>query len=202
MECTFESMGQMIDEIWSKKVLVFRPEARQLQLQEETVDFDLVVHIGMQPSDDRICFESRAFRDHLNFRDLDGKELPAKYVGPGGLWEGLPDVLEPDLNIRMAAEEVAERFPVRIATSIICSATCDLAFSDTLKDIESRLSTDAGGYFCEFQFWASLAVLHKQGKRRTACFVHVPKKKDGEAIGNGVKATVAFIGALIESMES
>lgn len=66
----------------------------------------------------------------------------------------------------------------------------------------SRLSADAGGYFCEFQLWSSLGLLTKQGNPRIACFVYVPKATDDEAIQSGVKVTVAFISALVDAMDT
>ena len=108
MECTFESMSRMIDDVWSRKLVVFNPAASA----EDTADFHLVVHLGMRQSEDCICFETKARRDQLNFKGLDDQYLPARYNDPNGEWEGLPAILEPELDISSAAERGAKRFPV------------------------------------------------------------------------------------------
>jgi len=107
MECTFQSMKKMLDDVWSQHLSVFQPSADKGQ----TISFDLVVHMGMRQSEDRICFESVARRDRMNFKGLDGKGLPAEY---DDLWAGLSEILESDLDISKAAGEVARQYPVRI----------------------------------------------------------------------------------------
>lgn len=114
VECTFESMGNMIDEVWSRKLAVFHPGAQDNQ----TIDYNLVIHMGMREGEDRICFESMARKERMKFKGLDGKGLPSKYDAVGGLWEGVPGVLHPDLDIAGAAEKVALQYPVSINRSM------------------------------------------------------------------------------------
>ncbi|KAK2740274.1 hypothetical protein FQN57_006154 [Myotisia sp. PD_48] len=71
------------------------------------------------------------------------------------------------------------------------------AWRDNLpKPLDVRLSHDAGRYLCEYIYFASMALAHREKRDRNVVFLHVPGWTDQPNILNGVKVVTALIKAL------
>jgi hypothetical protein len=64
-----------------------------------------------------------------------------------------------------------------------------------------RVSNDVGKYFCEFQLYALLAVLHRREEFGMVMSLHTPLPKEHEDIQRGVEVTTALIQALLEDKD-
>lgn len=61
----------------------------------------------------------------------------------------------------------------------------------------TKTSTDAGLYFCEFQFYTSLVQLHKQKQFKRVEFFHVPVDNGNDAIQRGVDVACALASEIV-----
>jgi hypothetical protein len=104
VESTYAFMPGYIDDIWSGRMTVFKPESEL----EEKVKIDIMLHMGMRRSDDNFCLESLARRDAFTGPDVEDKHWEHPEI-----WHGLSETLRPGFDIRAIGEEVKKRLPVR-----------------------------------------------------------------------------------------
>ncbi len=76
---------------------------------------------------------------------------------------------------------------------------------DNLQNTPSCLSDDAGGYFCEFRMYSSLAepLLNEafRDKRGRVVFEHLPQNHSPAEIALARDITVAYITGLVDSCQ-
>lgn len=142
---------------------------------------DIVVHIGMAGPQPVYHIERRGHRTGYNSRDVDGELLEDEEEGGHGenwIWNGLPDEITTDLDL----DDVLARWKGYSA-----------------KDLDLRITEDAGRYLCDFIYYSSLSTLYKQGRERKVVFWHVPAEGSEEWIKQGHELGVNLIRSLVES---
>ncbi len=110
IESHYSEVMRVIPELWRGKLSVFDPKCPPNQM----IHIDLMLHIGMRRSENCYCFEKKARRDGYEKPGSDGVQLPPGNAERGGIWEGLPEVLEPALDIELAGGRVAKELPVSV----------------------------------------------------------------------------------------
>ncbi|PHH82681.1 hypothetical protein CDD83_3195 [Cordyceps sp. RAO-2017] len=144
-------------------------------------EVDVVVHIGMAGPRPFYHIERRAHRTGYGSLDVDGETLEDEDEarrGPGWIWHGLPDEIETDLDL----DDVLDRWQ-----------------GHSSKDMDLRISEDAGRYLCDFIYYSSLSTLLKQQRPRKAVFFHVPSDASDRHVAQGRELAVNLIRAIAES---
>lgn len=156
----------------------------------------MIIHIGIAATRGYYSVETNARRDSYSISDVDGKYA---YEDGEKLWKelNLPPVLRP------GSSDVAT-----VTTTVPSKATRtypyppDNDFLETWKsfapkDMDLRVSNDAGRYLCEFIFYTSLARAYLERRDRSVVFLHVPASHDDHDIEQGKQAALALIKALV-----
>ncbi|KAG5953769.1 hypothetical protein E4U57_005086 [Claviceps arundinis] len=143
---------------------------------------DAVVHIGMAGPRTSYLVERRAHRRGYRNVDVDCK-LPEEGMDgrpndPDWIWYDQPDELVSDLDI----DDVHARWQA-------CSS----------KDMDLRISEDAGHFLCDWVYYCSLSHLMRSKRPKKACFLHVPCDTSDEQIRQGREVTLNLIRAIAES---
>ncbi|KIW79479.1 hypothetical protein Z517_06091 [Fonsecaea pedrosoi CBS 271.37] len=123
--------------------------------------------------------ESIARQDIYKGVDDESQTFPPGQLGPGGLWEGLPETLSPCFDVDKAAEMVAREHP----------------------DVVSGRSDDAGTSFCELELFSSLAVCYDRRVSRRAEFFHIPPDQSLPEIQMHAAVTLTLIKALVTQLQ-
>lgn len=142
---------------------------------------DIVIHIGMAGPRPFYCIERRGHRDGYKHTDVDGEKVDEeeeRKPGSDWVWRGLPEEIETDLD----PEDVLKRWQGHSA-----------------KDMDLRISEDAGRYLCDFIYYSSLAQLWKQERERKVVFFHVPADASDSSITKGRELAVNLIRSIVES---
>lgn len=162
---------------------------------------DVAVHIGMAGPRPFYHIERRAHRTGYASPDVDGKRLEDQDEAKRGhdwIWHGLPDEIETDLDL----DDVLRRWQGH--SSVSRAAPPPVAGrprSDrrTQKDMDLRISEDAGRYLCDFIYYSTLSTLLKQQRPRKAVFFHVPCDASERHVAQGLELAVNLIRAIAES---
>ncbi|KAI0873917.1 hypothetical protein GGS24DRAFT_362619 [Hypoxylon argillaceum] len=143
---------------------------------------DYAVHIGMAGPQLVYSIERRGHRDGYGAKDVDGKLLEDEKrhaeQGDQWVWHGVPHELLTDFDIDDVYRRWAERSP---------------------KNMDLRVSEDAGHYLCDFIYFSSLAHLCKQQRPKKVVFFHVPLHSDAESLRRGVELVLTLIRSIVES---
>ena len=173
---------------------------------------DLVVHIGMAGPRLVYSLERIGHRNTYRMRDVDGKlpddDRPRHECGGKG--EDQDDDDE-DGGEGRGDEKGGKRFRNRDDCSFRgCPETLETAFdvADVWqrwkqllpRDVETRVSSDAGRYLCDFVFFSSLAYLYRKKETRRVVFLHVPCDASDAMVARGRNVTINLIRALVESL--
>ncbi|KAH7333402.1 hypothetical protein BKA65DRAFT_403803 [Rhexocercosporidium sp. MPI-PUGE-AT-0058] len=136
--------------------------------EDTTIDIDVVVHLGMELREKTFGLETQARRDVYDKPGSDGKHLGTNLF----IEKGLPEVLNTSFGVHAAWE----------------------------KDTPCFVSDDAGSYFSEFRLYSSLAeaLEHHEDKKGKVLFLHVPKKRDPEAIQFAADLAAAYFKAVAD----
>lgn len=67
------------------------------------------------------------------------------------------------------------------------------------KDMDVRISEDAGHYLCDFIYYSSLSTLLTQGRPRKAVFLHVPCDASDRYIAQGRAVALGLIRSIADS---
>ncbi|KJZ80595.1 hypothetical protein HIM_00445 [Hirsutella minnesotensis 3608] len=142
---------------------------------------DFAIHIGMAGPRPSYHIERRARRVGYPTPDVDGKKLRDEEEGNYGddwIWHGLPDEIRTDLDL----DDVLQRWQ-----------------GHSSKDMDLRISEDAGKYLCEFIYYSSLSTLLKQDRSKKVVFFHVPCDASDRHVTQGRELAVNLIRAIAES---
>ncbi|KAM4054913.1 pyroglutamyl peptidase domain-containing protein [Hirsutella rhossiliensis] len=142
---------------------------------------DVAIHIGMAGPRPFYHIERKAHRTGYASPDVDGKKLDDQDEAKRGddwIWHGLPDEIETDLDL----DNVLQRWQ-----------------GHSSKDMDLRISEDAGRYLCDFIYYSTLSTLLKQQRPRKAVFFHVPCDASERHITQGRELAVNLIRAIAES---
>ncbi|KAM5351705.1 hypothetical protein ACJ41O_004428 [Fusarium nematophilum] len=142
---------------------------------------DMVVHIGMAGPRPFYCIERRGHRDGYKYADVDGEKLDEEEERKPDTdwpWRGLPEEIETDLDV----EDVLALWQ-----------------GHSSKDMDLRVSEDAGHYLCDFIYFSSLAELWKLQRPRKVVFLHVPADASEQSIEHGRELAVNLIRSIVES---
>ncbi|KAI6780135.1 Pyroglutamyl-peptidase-like protein [Emericellopsis cladophorae] len=139
---------------------------------------DLAIHIGMAGPRPYYQIERKGHRDGYKSKDVDGLVGDIKDTGREWKWYGCPAELESDLNM----EDVLGRWQAH-----------------SPKDMDLRISDDAGHYLCDYTYYSSLAHLWKQQRERKLTFLHVPADASPASINLGRELAINLIRAMVES---
>ncbi|OAQ97898.1 hypothetical protein LLEC1_07353 [Akanthomyces lecanii] len=170
---TYTDVRSVSRKVWAGKRKDFMPLSDAVD-EDTTIDIDFVVHLGMELREETFRLETRARRDVYDKPGSDGE-----YLGTNPFAEkGLPEVLETAFDVHAAWDKVHREFP----------------------DTPCSVSDDAGSYFCEFRLYSSLAeaLEHHGDKKGKVLFLHVPKKRDPEAVQFAANLAVAYLKALAD----
>ncbi|KAI1350132.1 putative pyroglutamyl peptidase type I [Xylaria sp. FL0043] len=155
------------------------------KLWDEGVDgrkIDYAVHIGMAGPQLVYSIERRGHRDGYRSKDVDGKlledEKAHEEMGERWIWHGVPHELLTDFDIDDVHRKWVRRSP---------------------KNLDLRVSEDAGHYLCDFIYFSSLAHLWKQQRDKKVVFFHVPLHSDPDSLKRGVELVLTLIRSLVES---
>ncbi|KAG5918211.1 hypothetical protein E4U61_001985 [Claviceps capensis] len=143
---------------------------------------DAVIHVGMAGPRTSYLVERRAHRRGYRNVDVDCK-LPEEGMDgrpndPDWIWYDQPDEIVSDLDI----DDVHARWQA-------CSS----------KDMDLRISEDAGHFLCDWVYYCSLSHLLRSNRPKKACFLHVPCDTSEEQILQGREVTLNLIRAIAES---
>ncbi|KAK5628221.1 hypothetical protein RRF57_003936 [Xylaria bambusicola] len=119
----------------------------------------------------RICRQGRRW-------ELLGDEKRRVELGENWIWYGVPGELLSDFNVDDVHRRWVQRSP---------------------KNLDLRVSEDAGHYLCDFIYFSSLAHLWKQQCARKVVFLHVPLHSDAESLRRGVELVLTLIRSIVES---
>ncbi|CAI4215891.1 unnamed protein product [Parascedosporium putredinis] len=169
--CTYTFGIEAMAEIWDGKAIG--------KGQAGPSAVDLALHMGMRPSYPGYCFETRARRDGYKHPGEDGQYFPQEIVQGDAPWAQLPEVLFSGFDIPQMLSVVGERLP----------------------GLDLKVSDNAGWYFCEFEFFSSLANALLKHNSKNALYLHVPLHRDDDAISTGARVAVEFITAAVEELE-
>ncbi|RTE75213.1 hypothetical protein BHE90_010344 [Fusarium euwallaceae] len=142
---------------------------------------DVVIHIGMAGPRPFYCIERRGHRDGYKHTDVDGErpdEEEERKPGGDWPWRGLPEEIETELDV----EDILARWQ-----------------GHSSKDMDLRISEDAGRYLCDFIYYSSLAELWKLQRPRKVVFLHVPADASHQSIEKGRELAVNLVRSIIES---
>ncbi|KAI1419269.1 hypothetical protein F5Y12DRAFT_277078 [Xylaria sp. FL1777] len=143
---------------------------------------DYAIHVGMAGPQLVYSIERRGHRDGYGTPDVDGMPLEDEKrhaeLGERWIWHGVPHELLTDFNI----DDVHRRWVGR-----------------SPKNLDLRLSEDAGHYLCDFTYFSSLAHLWKQQRPKKVVFFHVPLHSDADSLKRGVELVLTLIRSIVES---
>ncbi|KAI0109663.1 hypothetical protein GGR51DRAFT_102987 [Nemania sp. FL0031] len=143
---------------------------------------DYAVHIGMAGPQLVYSIERRGHRDGYDLKDVDGKLLEDEKrhaeQGDQWIWHGVPHELLTDFDIEDVHRRWVDRSP---------------------KNLDLRVSEDAGHYCCDFIYFSSLAHLWKQQRPKKVVFFHVPLHSDDGSLKRGVELVLTLIRSIVES---
>ncbi|KAI3337851.1 hypothetical protein F4824DRAFT_461958 [Ustulina deusta] len=143
---------------------------------------DYAVHVGMAGPQLVYSIERRGHRDGYGAKDVDGRFLEDESahaeLGERWIWHGVPRELSSDFDV----DDVHRRWVGR-----------------SPKNLDLRVSEDAGRYLCDFIYFSSLAHLWKQQRPRKVVFFHVPLHADTESLTRGVELVLTLIRSIVES---
>lgn len=147
---------------------------------ERSIDY--AIHLGMAGPQLVYSIERRGHRDGYGARDVDGKllgdERRREEEGDRWIWHGVPHELLSDFDIDDVHRRWVQRSP---------------------KNLDLRVSEDAGHYLCDFIYFSSLAHLWKQNRPKKVVFFHVPLHSDAESLQRGVELALTLIRSVVES---
>ncbi|KAI0526060.1 hypothetical protein F5B22DRAFT_267036 [Xylaria bambusicola] len=145
-------------------------------------EVDFAVHIGMAGPQLVYSVERRGHRDGYGAKDVDGKLLEDEKrhaeQGENWIWHGVPGELLSDFDVDDVHRRWVQRSP---------------------KNLDLRVSEDAGHYLCDFIYFSSLAHLWKQQRAKKVVFLHVPLHSDAESLKRGVELVLTLIRSIVES---
>ncbi|RSM15597.1 hypothetical protein CEP52_000650 [Fusarium oligoseptatum] len=124
---------------------------------------------------------TRGHRDGYKHTDVDGErpdEEEERKPGGDWPWRGLPEEIETELDV----EDILARWQ-----------------GHSSKDMDLRISEDAGRYLCDFIYYSSLAELWKLQRPRKVVFLHVPADASHQSIEKGRELAVNLVRSIIES---
>ncbi|UNI14567.1 Pyroglutamyl-peptidase I [Purpureocillium takamizusanense] len=142
---------------------------------------DFAIHIGMAGPQPVYKVERRGHRTGYKSPDVDGEKLEDEGEGGHGedwIWHGLPDEIATELDL----DDVLERWQ-----------------GHSLKDMDLRVSEDAGHFLCDFIYYSSLATLLKEDRPRNVAFLHVPANASDKNIIQGRGIALNLIRGIAES---
>lgn len=114
-----------------------------------------------------------------------GDESAQKNLGEEWIWHNLPHELLSSLDV----DDVWKRWRLNLSEKT----------QEGGKELDVRISEDAGRYLCDFIYFSSLAELEKKREDRRVLFLHVPVEADEESVRRGVDITVELIRAVVVS---
>ncbi|KAI1166472.1 hypothetical protein F5B18DRAFT_605867 [Nemania serpens] len=143
---------------------------------------DYAIHIGMAGPQLVYSIERRGHREGYGAKDVDGKLLKDEErhseQGDRWIWHGVPHELLTDFDIDDVHRRWADRSP---------------------RNLDLRVSEDAGHYLCDFIYFSSLAHLWKQQRPKKVVFFHVPLHSDPASLERGVELVLTLIRSIVES---
>lgn len=96
--CSYTDILERYPTLWNGQRSVYEPNASADV--DERVHIDIMIHMGMAPTDERYRFETRARRDGYHAPGDDGV-----YIAKDAL-AGLPEELHTDFNVEDAVAEI------------------------------------------------------------------------------------------------
>lgn len=161
--------------------------------QDEDCYVDAMLHLGMNNSTGW-QLESRAARDTYSWTGDDGVPLPTDNGGEGGRFEGMPAELWTMFDVPRMADGLAKEYPVSVLIP-----TPSAGIEERAQGLDIQASTNAGGAYCEFILFTSLAALRARGEAGRALFLHVPGMKAAdEDIRDSVKVATSVIQRIVD----
>jgi pyrrolidone-carboxylate peptidase len=149
---------------------------------------DFCIHIGMASGRKFYSIERRGHRDGYFMKDVDNEfladESAQKQLGSDWIWHNLPHELLSSLDV----DDVWKRWRLNLSEK-----------TQGGKEMDVRISEDAGRYLCDFIYFSSLAELERKGEDRRVLFLHVPVEADESSVRRGVEITVELIRAVVVS---
>jgi len=178
-------------------VLDIIPKAHGLDLpqsqSQSQLQYDCFIHVGVSPSRPYVSLEKRARRFQYDKLDAVGQacrsaidetqgRLIYGLVGPEWDSTGTKD----DLGCSLDLEEMAARLR-------------------TAQQVDTRISTDAGLFLCEFTYYTSLAsaqraALETQQPPKPVLFVHVPNATEPQSIAYLTQIIANIISQIVEKL--
>ena len=153
---------------------------------------DIVLHIGVAPSQQHYSLERSAHRDGYDQHgDIDDKTLD----GDDGsrYWPDSPEVLSTSLDY----EAVYDAWRSNLLRTP--------EVSPELDGVVVRRSEDAGHFICDFIYYSMLAEYHKRRakskhimEQRPVIFLHVPGQSAPADVRRGRLVTMALIRSLAD----
>ncbi|KAI9727292.1 MAG: hypothetical protein M1828_006911 [Chrysothrix sp. TS-e1954] len=158
------------------------------KLYEKPIHYDFVLHLGVSAEQPLYKFERYASRDNCNEVDEADVLGHSPYLtDEPDYWHSCPARLENSARL----EDVYSRW------------------KDEARGSDVRISTDAGGYLCEYLYYASLAYFRHKGndqkpwhEKTNISFLHVPDSLEAEHLAEGKSVAMALIHALVDSRRS
>jgi hypothetical protein len=143
---TYTDVRRVSKEIWSGQRSLFLPELAAGE-DDNILDIDFILHLGMEVRDEFFGFETRARRKGYEPED-DGI-----HVDSAGLTdEGLPEELCPKLDVEAAYEHVKSSFPLSSDFSIVDALI--LIALHRMPNCVSRMMLDyTSASFAYTRFW-------------------------------------------------
>lgn len=182
---------------------------------------DYAIHIGMAGPQLVYSIERRGHREGYGAKDVDGKLLKDEErhseQGDRWIWHGVPHELLTDFDIDDVHRRWADRSPVSelcheggrgMVSFNLYPALCRLSFVRPItnafpipsqRNLDLRVSEDAGHYLCDFIYFSSLAHLWKQQRPKKVVFFHVPLHSDPASLERGVELVLTLIRSIVES---
>ncbi|KAK3329687.1 hypothetical protein B0H66DRAFT_541800 [Apodospora peruviana] len=143
---------------------------------------DFVIHIGMAGPDMVYSIERRGHRDGYAMKDVDGEFLKDQdrklKEGKNWVWFGEPAELLTDFDL----DDILKKWK-----------------GHSPRDLDLKISENAGRYLCDFIYFSSLAHLHKAGEKRKVVFLHVPSDCSEKSIKDGKELVIQLVRSLVES---
>ena len=157
----------------------------------------MAIHIGMAGPRPYYQIERRGHQEGYKSVDVDGRVGDITEKGRDWIWYGCPEELQTDLNM----DDVLGRWQ---AHSPVCYSRPEsqprrATDPDLQKDVDLRISEDAGHYLCDYTYYSSLAHLWKQQREKKVTFFHVPADASAASISLGKELAINLIRAMVES---
>ena len=153
--------------------------------------FDMVVHMGIASTRPYYSIETHGHRDGYDehkFGDVLGEKLPDGFGKAH--WPDCPEILHTSFD----CDDILRRWKQHVLP----------LHSTDGRDVDLRLSDDAGHFMCDFIYFSSLATYYRHHGRnedgeRPVIFLHIPAESEEEDILRGQEVTMALIQSMAES---